>query len=179
MKRFLFAALAFMSLSFAACSDDNGGPAGGETPDYEFLNSHMTFVYDLSGDLASMVNVAGSTTLPSSQGTMNNSTDGTKHIMTISNIKCPARFDIVYNLTPKGNIAIDDNTVYSYNLSCSYSIVRSFSDGSNVPASAESAPVISGYVMGKDLEAFFKNNQTHTYQFQLSNDGYYEDIDEE
>lgn len=178
MKKFIFSAFALCALAFASCSDDNKG-INGETPNYEFTGSHMTFVYNLSGDLASMVKVASSTTLPATQATINHSTEGTKHIVTLSNIKCPAKFDIVYQITPKDGISIDANQNYSYNLESSFSIIRSFSDGSHIPASSESAPVISGYVMGKDLETFFKNNQTHTYKLNLSPDGFYEDPSEE
>lgn len=178
MRKILFSILAFVSLVFVSCNS-NGGPTGSETPDYEFIGSHMTFVYNLSGDLASMVKVASSTTLPATQATINHSTEGTKHIVTLSNIKCPAKFDIVYQLTPKDGISIDANQNYSYNLESSFSIIRSFSDGSHIPANSESAPVISGYVMGKDLETFFKNNQTHTYKLNLSTDGFYEDPSEE
>ena len=89
MKKFIFSAFAFVALAFASCSESGGVV---EKEDYAFKNSHLSFEYNLVGDFANMVEVIPSTTLPTTSGTATASSDGTKHSLFISNIKCPAKF---------------------------------------------------------------------------------------
>lgn len=93
MKKFIFSVFALCALAFASCSKDDNGPK--EQGGYNFKNSHLSFEYNLTGDVASLVEVLPSTTLPTDAGTASVSSDGTKHSIFISNIKCPAEFEVV------------------------------------------------------------------------------------
>ncbi len=177
MKRFLFAALAFMSLSFAACSDDNGGPAEGGG-DYNFVNSHLSFEYNMSGDVAALVDVVPSTTLPASQGSASVSSSGNKHTIFISNIKCPAEFDVVYTLKPKDGITIEENKNYEYSADYNYVITRNFDDNSHIEGDS-GGEKLTGVIPGKQAEDFFKMYGVQKFSFKLSVDGYLEEINEE
>lgn len=178
MRKFLFTALAFVSLGLASCSDkiDNGSS---ETPDYEYVNSHLNFVYDLQGDVASMVDVVPTTNLPASQGTLSSSKEGTKYVVSLSNIKCPNTFNITCTLKPKSNVTIEENKTYSFKLDCSFSVIRNFTDGSHITASSESSPTLTGSFSGKDAAEFFEKNSTWVYEFGMSSDGFYEEISED
>lgn len=176
MRKFIFAALAFAALSFVSCSDDNGGTSS--SGDAEFVNSHLNFEYNLTGDVASLVDVVPSTTLPASSGTASVSSDGTKHTIFISNIKCPVEFDVIYTLKPKNNIVIDDSKNYSYEANYSFVVTRNFTDGSHIPGSS-GGEKLTGVVPGKNAEDFFAANGKQIFKFKLSTDGYVEEIDEE
>ena len=109
MKKILFSAFAFVALAFASCSESGGVVEKG---DYSFSGSHLLFEYSLVGDFADMVEVIPSTTLPSTSGTATPSSDGTKHSLFISNIKCPAKFDVVYIFKPKKSAVVEENKNY-------------------------------------------------------------------
>ena len=110
MKRFLFAALTFASLCcFTGCGDKNEIDYGQtETPDYVFVDSHMTFTYNLQGAVSEMVKVNVTSTLPASKGKTTVTNEGSKYTVSISNIQCPTEFDLKFQLVPKENLSLDD-----------------------------------------------------------------------
>ena len=183
MRRFLFAALTFASLcGFAGCGDKIDIDYGQTDNDNSvvFVDSHMTFTYDLKGAITEMVDVNVSTTLPAANGSVTTSTDGTKHIVSIANIKCPTAFDIKFQLVPKENLELDDNTVYDCKLDCNFTIVRRFSDGRYILGNSESVSnLINNTFLGSKAEEFIGRIGTQNFSFGLSADGYYEEIVEE
>ena len=181
MKRFLFAALTFASLCcFTGCGDKNEIDYGQtETPDYVFVDSHMTFTYNLQGAVSEMVKVNVTSTLPASKGKTTVTNEGSKYTVSISNIQCPTEFDLKFQLVPKENLSLDANTVYDYKLDCGFTIVRNLSDGRYILANSETAPSMSGTFLGSKAEEFLKMNGTQTFTFGISSDGYYEEVVED
>ena len=181
MRRFLFAALTFASLcGFAGCGDKIDIDYGQtEAPDYVFVDSNMTFTYNLQGAVSEMVKVNVSSTLPASKGKTTVTNEGSKYTVSISNIQCPAQFELKFELEPKENLVIDANTVYDYKLDCGFTIVRTLSDGRYILANSETAPQLNGTFLGSKAEEFLKINGTSIYTFGLSADGFYEEVVEE
>ena len=180
MRKFLFAALTFASLCcFAGCADKNETEYGPADEDFAFVDSYMTFNYDLKGDVAEMVDVKVSSTLPVANGTITTSKEGTKHIVSISNIKCPTAFDLKFELVPLAGVSVDANTVYDYQLDCNFTIVRRFTDGRYILGNSESAPTLNGSFLGSKAEEFLKVNGTNVFTFGISADGYYEEVTED
>ena len=181
MRRFLFAALTFASLCcFTGCGDKNEIDYGQtETPDYVFVDSHMTFTYNLQGAVSEMVKVNITSNLPASKGKITTTAEGSKYTVSISNIQCPAQFELKFELEPKENLEIDANTVYDYKLDCGFTIVRTLSDGRYILANSETAPQLNGTFLGSKAEEFLKINGTSIYTFGLSADGFYEEVVEE
>ena len=135
MKKFLFAALAFASLAFVGCSDDKGVV---NKESYSFVSSHLSFNFTLEGDIADLVEVIPSTTLPTTDGTPSGSSEGSKNTLFISNIKCPAEFDVVFMLKPKKSVTIDQSKNYTYEASYDYSVTRNFDDNTHIVGSTGS-----------------------------------------
>ena len=176
MRKFLFATLAFAALCFAGCDNKNETDYPPADESFVFVDSYMTFTYDLKGDVAEMVDVKVSSTLPASNGNLSTSKEGTKHIVTISSIKCPTAFDLKFQLVPMEGISLDENTVYDYQLDCNFTIVRRFSDGRYILGNSETAPTLKGEFLGSKAEEFLKMNGTNVFTFGLSADGYYEEV---
>ncbi len=176
MKKFIFSAFALCTLAFASCSKDDNGPK--EQGGYNFKNSHLSFEYNLTGDVASLVEVIPSTTLPTDAGMASVSSDGTKHSIFISNIKCPAEFEVVYTLIPKRTANIEENKNYSYKADYTFLVVRNFDDDSHVNGDSGSE-TLTGVMPGKSAAEFFEINGTQTFKFKLSADGFLEEISEE
>ena len=168
MKKFLFSAFAFVALAFASCSESGGVVEKG---DYTFSGSHLLFEYNLVGDFANMVEVIPSTTLPSTDGTATPSSDGTKHSLFISNIKCPAKFDVVYIFKPKKSAVVEENKNYEYTANYNFSITRNFSDNTHVTGDTGSE-TLTGVIPGKQMSSFFEKFGTQTFSFTLSADGF-------
>ncbi len=180
MRKFLFTALAFVSLfCFAGCDNKNDIEYGSTDQNSVFVDSFMTFTYDLKGAVSEMVNVNVTSTLPASNGSMSTSKEGTKYIVSLSNIKCPTSFDLKFQLTPMEGITLDDNTVYDYKLDCSFVVMRRFSDGSVILGNSASSPTLNGTFLGSKAEEFLQMNGTNVFTFGMSADGYYEDVVEE
>ncbi len=176
MKKFIFAAFTLCALAFAGCSKDDDGTK--EQGGYKFKNAHLSFEYNLTGDVASMVEVIPSTTLPTDAGTASVSSDGTKHSIFISNIKCPAEFEVVYTLLPKRTANIEENKNYSFNAKYTYLVTRNFDDNSHVEGDS-GGETLSGVMPGKNAAEFFEINGIQTFKFKLSADGFLEEIFEE
>ncbi|MBR5492991.1 MAG: hypothetical protein IKV77_07680 [Alistipes sp.] len=168
MKKILFSAFAFVALAFASCSESGGVVEKG---DYTFSGSHLLFEYNLVGDFANMVEVIPSTTLPSTDGTATPSSDGTKHSLFISNIKCPAKFDVVYIFKPKKSAVVEENKNYEYTANYNFSITRNFSDNTHVTGDTGSE-TLTGVIPGKEMKSFFEKYGTQTFSFTLSADGF-------
>jgi hypothetical protein len=168
MKKILFSAFAFVALAFASCSESGGVVEKG---DYTFSGSHLLFEYSLVGDFANMVEVIPSTTLPSTSGTATPSSDGTKHSLFISNIKCPAKFDVVYIFKPKKSAVVEENKNYEYTANYNFSITRNFSDNTHVLGDTGSE-TLTGVIPGKEMNSFFEKYGTQTFSFTLSADGF-------
>ena len=181
IKKILFAAFVFASLCcFMGCNGKNEVDyEQGETPDYVFVDSYMTFTYDLQGAVAEMVDVKVTSTLPAANGTMSTSKEGTKYIVSISGIKCPTQFDLKFQLVPLEGITLEENTVYDYQLTCGFTIMRRFSDGRYILGNSETAPTLSGKFLGNKAEEFLKLNGTNVFTFGMSPDGYYEEVVED
>ena len=175
MKKYLFAALAFASLAFAGC-DNPGGIV--EKEDYKFENSHMLFNFNIGGELAKFIEVEGVTTLPASQGKATFSSDGTKHSMFISNIDCPAEFDIVFTLSPKSGLSVESSTKYNYTASYDYVVTRNFDDGSHIEGSKDQSDEMTGTVVGKNIENFFNIYKTNKFSFKITVDGFVDTDDD-
>ena len=176
MKRFLFTALTFASLCFAGCSD-NG--INGEKGDYEFKSSHLSFNFNLEGDVASMVEVVPSSTITADKGTVSSSSDGTKHNVFVSNINCPAKFDLIFTLKPKSNITIEENKNYTYSSTYDYTVTRNFSDDSHLVSETAKSTEMSGTIRGKDIAKFFEINEKNVFSFSFSADGFIDDTTED
>ena len=175
MRKFIFSALAFVALAFASCSESGGVV---EKEDYAFENSHLLFEYNLVGDFANMVEVIPSTTLPTTSGTATASSDGTKHSLFISNIKCPAKFDVVYIFKPKKSAVVEENKNYEYTANYNFSITRNFSDNTHVTGDTGSE-TLTGVIPGKEMKSFFEKYGTQTFSFTLSADGFLQVEEEE
>ena len=177
MRRFLFAALTFASLCcFTGCSEKG---VNGETGDYTFISSHLSFNFHLEGDVASMVEVVPSCTIAADKGNVSSSSDGTKHNVFVSNINCPAKFNVVYTLKPKSTISIDENKSYTFKSKYDYSVTRNFSDNSHVVTETGTSSEMSGSVKGKDIGKFFEINQVNEFGFTFTVDGFIDDESEE
>ena len=179
MRKFLFATLAFAALCFAGCNNMNEKDYGPADEDFAFVDSYMTFTYDLKGDVAEMVEVKVSSTLPASNGTVTTTKEGTKHIVSVANIKCPTAFDLKFQLVPMAGINVEENTVYDYQLDCNFTIVRRFTDGRYILGNSETAPTLKGEFLGSKAEEFLKMNGTNVFTFGISADGYYEEVTED
>ncbi len=176
MKKFLYTALAFCSLALASCTDPGGIT---EKENYDFESVHLNFNYNIGGDLASMVEVSATTTLPEGQGKATLSSENGKHTLFVSNVKCPVTFDVIYTLSPKSGISVEENKSYTYSASYDYVVIRNFSDNSHIDGSSDSWDGGSGSVKGKNLENFFNINKTSKFTFTLTHDGYVDDTPEE
>ena len=176
MKKFLFAALAFASLVFVGCSDDKGVE---NKESYSFVSSHLSFNFNVKGDLAELVDVVSTTTLPATDGTPSSSSEGTKHTLFISNIKCPAEFDVTFTLKPKNTAVIDESKKYSYEASYDFTLTRNFSDNTHIVGSTGSSDPMSGTVSGKDALKFFELYGKNTFSFKLTHDGYVDETEED
>lgn len=170
MRKFLFAALAFMSLAFAGCSESTEVEP---KPDYKFESSTVVFNYTVSGSIAKFIEVIPSTTLSTDAGTAVVSTNGDTHTIAISKIKCPAKFDIVYIFKPKSIDSIKEDEEYTLNTAYDFSITRNFSDGTSVSGGNGSGTFKITFD-GKDSAKFFEELGTSTFSFNLSSDGYIE-----
>ena len=175
MKKFIFSAFAFVALAFASCSESGGVV---EKEDYAFKNSHLSFEYNLVGDFANMVEVIPSTTLPTANGTATASSDGTKHSLFISNIKCPAKLDVVYIFKPKKTAVIEESKKYEYTANYNFAITRNFSDNTHVTADT-GGETLTGVIPGKEMSSFFEKYGTQTFSFTLSADGFLQVEEEE
>ena len=176
MKKFLFAALAFASLAFVGCSDNKGVV---NKDSYSFVSSHLQFDFNLDGELAKFVDVVPTTTLPTSQGLANTSAEGKRHTIFISNIKCPAKFDVVYILKPKKSVVADENTSYDYKTNYSFTVTRNFSDNTHIVGEEFTSSDITGSIKGKDIAKFIEVNSDMVFTFHLTHDGYIDDTESE
>ncbi len=168
MKKILFSAFAFVALAFASCSESGGVVEKG---DYTFESSRLMFEYNLVGDFANMVEVIPSTTLPTTNGSSASSSDGTKHALVVSNIKCPAKFDVVYIFKPKKSAVVDESKNYEYTANYNFTITRNFSDNSYVIGDT-GGETLTGVIPGKEMKSFFEKYGTQTFSFTLSADGF-------
>ena len=168
MKKILFSAFAFVALAFASCSESGGVVEKG---DYTFESSRLMFEYNLVGDFANMVEVIPSTTLPTTNGSSASSSDGTKHALVVSNIKCPAKFDVVYIFKPKKSAVVEENKNYEYTANYNFTITRNFSDNTYVIGDTGSE-TLTGVIPGKEMKSFFEKYGTQTFSFTLSADGF-------
>ena len=125
-----------------------------------------------------MVEVIPSTTLPTTNGTATSSSDGTKHTIFISNIKCPAKFDVVYIIKPKKSAVVEENKNYEYTANYNYTITRNFSDSSHVEGDTD-GETLTGVIQGKEMNNFFEKYGTQTFSFTLSADGFLQVEEEE
>lgn len=175
MKKFLFAALAFMSLAFAGCSESTEVEP---KPDYKFEGATVVFNYTVSGTIAKFIEVIPSTSLATDAGTAVVSSSGDTHTITISKIKCPAKFDIVYIFKPKSAGSIKEGEQYTLNTAYDFSITRNFSDGTGV-SGGNGSETFSITFDGKDSAKFFEELGTSTFSFNLSSDGYLETENED